>query len=336
MKKKLKSEKDNVYISDGSVWEVKPKGTYSEETFRVAVGNKFLQSMVVPDEDDIEPYIKKGYKIINPPIDFRADFIDDIDRALCDFAGISSSSISKYINAAAVQELITSKFENPFVREVLEIGNGPDDDIQYYNFFDLSRVPPSLRSKPLFIHLDMSISGDKTGIAGVWISGKKTSVDELNQSNDLFFTAAFVTSIKAPKGRQISFEKNRNFIYWLKAQGFNIKGITTDTFQSCLPEGTKVSTPLGPVDICDIQEGQIVYTFNERTGEIEPESVTYSGETDSVVELYEVDMGEYGAIQCTGNHLILTERGYVRADALQDDDVLIVAEDADGAAEDDA
>lgn len=39
-------------------------------------------------------------------------------------------------------------------------------------------------------------------------------------------------SIKAPKGRQISFEKNRNFIYWLKERGFNIKGITTDTFQS--------------------------------------------------------------------------------------------------------
>ena len=43
MRKKLVSEKDNVYISDGSVWEVKPPGTYSDTTFRVALGNKFFR-----------------------------------------------------------------------------------------------------------------------------------------------------------------------------------------------------------------------------------------------------------------------------------------------------
>lgn len=232
MKKKLKSEKDNVYISDGPVWEVKPAGTYSDKTFRVAVGNKFLSSLVIPDEDDEEPYIKKGYKIIYPPIDFKADFIDDIDRALCDFAGISSSSISKYINAAVVQSLVTTRIKNPFTQEILKIGDGEDDEAQYYNFFDLSKVDPALKTKPLYIHMDMSYTGDKTGISGVYIAGKKPSNSELTQANDLFFSAAFSVSIEAPKGRHISFAKNRNFIYWLKEQGFNIKGITTDTYQS--------------------------------------------------------------------------------------------------------
>lgn len=232
MKKKLKSEKDNVYISDGPVWEVKPAGTYSDKTFRVAVGNKFLSSLVIPDEDDEEPYVKKGYKIIYPPIDFKADFIDDIDRALCDFAGISSSSISKYINAAVVQSLVTTRIKNPFTQEILKIGDGEDDEAQYYNFFDLSKVDPALKTKPLYIHMDMSYTGDKTGISGVYIAGKKPSNNELTQANDLFFSAAFSVSIEAPKGRHISFAKNRNFIYWLKEQGFNIKGITTDTYQS--------------------------------------------------------------------------------------------------------
>ena len=154
MRKKLKSEKDNVYISDGSVWEVKPKGTYSEETFRIGLGNKFLQSVVIPDEEPSEPYIAKGYKIIEAPIDFKADFIDDIDRALCDFAGISSSSITKYINGASVNQIITDRIKNPFSREILEIGDGPEDDTQYYNFFDINKIDPQLRSKPLFIHLD--------------------------------------------------------------------------------------------------------------------------------------------------------------------------------------
>ena len=232
MKKKLKSEKDNVYISDGSVWEVKPEGTYSKETFRIALGNKFLQSIVIPDEDDSEIYINKGYQIIEAPIDFRADFLDDIDRALCDFAGISSSSITKYISGAAFYDIVTDRIENPFTREILEVGNGPDDDAQYYDFFDITKIDPVLRFKPLFIHLDMSVSGDKTGIAGVFIKGKKPSINPDLQSADLFYSLAFSVSIKAPKGRQISFEKNRNFIRWLKRMGFNIKGITSDTYQA--------------------------------------------------------------------------------------------------------
>ena len=233
MKKKLASEKENVYISDGSVWEVKPEGTYSKETFKIALGNKFLESVILSDADDPDYYISKGYtKIIDVPIDFKADFLDDMDRALCDFAGISASSISKYINGAAVMETIVKRIQNPFSREILEIGDGPEDDVQYYNFFDLSKVDPALKNKPLFIHLDMSYTGDLTGIAGVFIRGKKSSIGDLDQSYDLFYSLAFSVSIKAPKGRHISFEKNRNFIYWLKSKGFNIKGITSDTYQS--------------------------------------------------------------------------------------------------------
>lgn len=232
MKKKLESEKENVLIVDEPVWNVKPKGTYSEKTFRVALGNKFLMSKVLQDDEDDMPYLRQGYKIFDVPIDFRADFLDDIDRALCDFAGISSSELSKYISGQAVNDCINNNRQNPFAKDVLEIGNAPDDRLQYYNFFDIDKIPAEWRSKPLYIHLDMSISGDKTGIAGVFAIGKKYSDNPNEQSRDMFYGLGFSVSIKAPKGRQVSFEKNRKFIYWLKEQGFNIQGISTDTFQS--------------------------------------------------------------------------------------------------------
>ena len=231
MKRKLKSEQENVMIVDEPVWTVKPKGTYSDKTFRVALGNKFLQSSVIADNEDIKQWKERGYKILNVPVDFRANFMDDIDRAMCDYAGISSSEISKYISGVSVREVISDKITNPFTKEILEVGNASDDTAQYKDFFDMDKVPYEMKSRPLFIHLDMSVSGDMTGIAGVWIKGKKTSTQE-NQAKDLFYSLAFSVSIKAPKGRQISFEKNRNFIYWLKEQGFNIKGITSDTYQS--------------------------------------------------------------------------------------------------------
>ena len=230
---KILSEKDgnNTLVVDKPVWEVKPKGTYSDEIFYVGLGNKFLESIVIPDTDKLDLYKEKGYKILEVPIDFKSKFLEDIERGLCDFAGVSSSSLSKYMSASIVSECINNDYKNP-LPDIIEVGNDPNDTAQYKNFFKLENVPKELMSKPLFVHLDMSISGDMTGIAGVWITGKKPSSDASQQAKDLSFRLAFSTSIKAPKGRQISFEKNRNFIRWLKEVGFKIKEVTSDTFQS--------------------------------------------------------------------------------------------------------
>ena len=228
-----KTEGNSTMVVDKPVWEVKPKGTYSAETFYIGLGNKFLESIVIPDDDYDKLYLYKerGYKIIEAPVDFKSKFLEDIDRNLCDFAGISSSSSNKYMSGQVVSDTINSDFKNPFP-DVLEIGNGKEDTAQYYNFFDMAHVPQELLYKPLYVHLDMSVTGDMTGIAGTWIIGKKVSTDESQQSKDLCFRLAFSTSIKAPKGRQISFEKNRNFIRWLKETGFNVKGVSSDTYQS--------------------------------------------------------------------------------------------------------
>lgn len=232
MRRKLESEKENVLIVDEPIWVVKPPETYGKGRFKVAVGNKFLVSKILSTNEDDTIYRKKGYNIIEIPDEFKAQFKEDIDRALCDYAGISSSELSKYISGEAVNDIINTSMVNPFTRDIIEVGNGPEDRTQYSDFFDLNKIPRNMITKPLFIHLDMSISGDMTGIAGVWIKGKKPSTDENTQSNDLNYSLAFSVSIKAPKGRQISFEKNRQFIYWLKDMGFSIKGITSDTFQS--------------------------------------------------------------------------------------------------------
>lgn len=231
MKKKLADEDalKTTLIIDEAVWDVKPAGTYSDETFNVAVGNKFLNSEIVYS-NDVSEWINKGYKIIKVPIDFLSDFRDDIDRALQDFAGISSTDISKYISGARLLQCKTGTIQNLFTKEIIEVGNAKDDIQQYWNFIDLDRIPDKMKSMPMFIHLDMSKSGDKTGIAGIWIKGKKPSIT--NTRGDLYYQVAFNVSIQAPKGYEISFAKNREFIYWLKSQGFSIRGISTDTYQN--------------------------------------------------------------------------------------------------------
>ena len=149
MKKKLKSEKENVMIIDEPVWNVKPPETYCGERFNVALGNKFLVSQVIDNNTDPKIFIDRGYKIISVPVEFRAEFIDDIDRALCDFAGISSSELTKYISGQALTDTINENLKNPFTKSIIEVGNDPNDKAQYYDYFDLSKVPSNLKWKPL-------------------------------------------------------------------------------------------------------------------------------------------------------------------------------------------
>lgn len=231
---KKKHESKTTFVIDEPQWVIRPD-KQSDITFKVAIGNKFLNSEVVPldvSEEDLKAYISRGYTLIDVPIGYYENFIDDIDIALTDIAGISTSSVTRYFSGPRIQAIKHKEFKNLFTKDVIEVGNAPDDILQYYDFIDLDRLDQSLLSRPMYIHLDMSITGDKTGIAGVWIKGKKPSTEGQPASKDLFYRLAFSVSVKAPKGHQVSFEKNRQFIRWLRERGFNIKLCTSDTFQS--------------------------------------------------------------------------------------------------------
>lgn len=231
---KKKNESKTTLIVDEPQWVIRTDKD-SVNKFKVAIGNKFLNSEVVPlnsTEEDLDLYRKRGFTLIDVPMGYYENFIDDIDIALTDIAGISTSSISRYISGPRLTEVIKKDMLNGFSKDVIEVGDSPEDSAQYSDFFKLENIDQSMITKPLFIHFDMSVSGDKTGISGVWIAGKKPPEEGKPSSRELFYKPAFVVSVKAPKGHQVSFEKNRQFVYWLRDQGFSIKGISSDTFQS--------------------------------------------------------------------------------------------------------
>ena len=169
-------------------------------------------------EEIVQEYRNKGYtRIIDVPKTdaYLGAFRDNLELALTDIAGISTASATKYISGISWMA-IKKDYENPFTKEIIEVGNSPDDHMQYANFFDLSKIPNHLKARPMFIHLDMSSGslgkGDKTGIAGVWITGKRPSVEGEDITREMYYKVAFSVSIKAPKGFSISFAKHRNFI----------------------------------------------------------------------------------------------------------------------------
>jgi len=230
---KKRNESKTTLIIDKPQWVVDSRKD-SKEKFWVAVGNKYLASEVLPKgagDAEVKAFRDKGYQMMQIPIGYWEPFNDNVEIALNDLAGISTVGARKYISGPRWAEVKTGEYRNPFTRDVITVGNADGDDTQYSEFFDMSAVPDDMRRSPMYVHLDLSKSGDKTGIAGVWVLGKRPGSDSGNP-NEVFYKVAFSVSVAAPKGYEISFEKNRAFVRWLKEQGFKIKGVSFDTFQS--------------------------------------------------------------------------------------------------------
>lgn len=232
-----------IYVVDKPLWKVKP-AAYSGKTFKVAVGNKYVKSRVEPlsiSEEDLESWVdsaqKSGLSIIDVPVEHRQAFDQNLDKALQDIAGISTSVVTKAFSVERVMKCTSETLRNPFESDIITLGM--NDTLKLRDFFDESLIPDEVRSAPVFIHLDASLSGDRTGLSGTAIVGLKevttygADVGEEIVSEELLYQQVFSVGIQAPSDSEISFEKTRQFIYYLRDEvGLNIKLVSTDGFQS--------------------------------------------------------------------------------------------------------
>lgn len=231
-----KKNDPTVYVSDAPLWEVKPAGTYSGQTFRVAVGNSVMPSRIADDTETDEELEKKGYTIIRPPVEFKERFRMDINAALMNIAGISVSYTTKFIPYTIVSQCYNTNNVNPFGKDILEIGL--HDSYSIRDFFIPELVSSQVYSRKLFIHIDASLTGDKTGISCIAVMGFRDQDRYDDKSGDtirlkeFIYKHVFSVDIKAPKGDEISFQKIREFIYYLRHIGWNISGVSLDGFQS--------------------------------------------------------------------------------------------------------
>jgi len=228
--------KPGVYVADAKLWEVKPTGTYSGKTFRVAVGGSNLPSRILRDDESAEDVLKQGFEILDVPIEFKGRFEMDIQAALMNIAGISISHVTKFIAYDKLQACYCDD-QNPFTSNI--ISTGLNDSLAIKDFFKPELVPPELYTRPLFVHFDCSLTGDRTGIGCVAAMGFKYNnvydIDkgEMVPTKELVYKHVFSLGIQCPNGTEISFQKNREFIYYLKyTLGWNISAISLDGYQS--------------------------------------------------------------------------------------------------------
>lgn len=228
--------KPGIYIVDSKVWEVKPEGTYGGEKFNLAVGTSNLPSRIIPDGEDPEVYRRQGYDIMSIPIELKSRFEINMDLALMNVAGVSISNVTKFITYPNLEKCFIPQ-KNPFQSNVITVGTM--DNLKYQDFFEPELVPEEIYTKPLFIHFDCSLTGDRTGISCIAVlgytnlQGYDEFTGEHTEIQELAYRQVFSIGVQCPSGAEISFRKNREFVYHLKHHlGWNIKAVSLDGYQS--------------------------------------------------------------------------------------------------------
>lgn len=224
------------YVSTGSYWTFAPQyrsdGTqrYSDETFLVAIGNKKEKSEIIKHIS-----LKGDRQVIEVPLNFKPEFEHDINGALRDIGGVVSRASSSYFTDP---DVITRSIENfndlnrqrIFIEESWDLADGlPEINPNYkpYNE-DVKR----------FIHLDLSKTGDNTGIGiahSVYDSKKRVRRSQDFTDFEPYPIIEFddFIAIEPPKNGEIDYSLIRKLLYTLHNKiGLKIGWVSADSYQS--------------------------------------------------------------------------------------------------------
>ena len=229
-----------MHVSRYKQWEVLPASKFSGKWFKLAVGNELLSSYIMGTnvtEQQVKEAEEKGYTVIDCPLEILHRFEMDMNRTLIDTCGIAVQSSYKYIPYRLVEPCIGDGI-NPFKEEIIKTGLG--DTLQIKDFFLPELVPEILYSKKIYIHCDLSKSGDMTGISAVAVLGYKnqerfTDTGESTMLKEMVFRHIFTVGLQCPPNDELSMIKVKDFIHYLKYElGWNIVGVSCDGYQSLM------------------------------------------------------------------------------------------------------
>lgn len=240
-------ELKNVHVSDFALWDVKP-GRYGgpKERFRVFVGSGFRSSRIL-DETETVKDMRDDEKIITIPNVFREAFEVGLDASIRDLAGVATAAIDKLFKRREVIVQARGKYANPISPETIYIGL--NSGLQVSDYFDIDLVSKydnierHLNHHPQcgrFIHVDLSKNKDRTGITSMCVpfyyEKHEKHYDKEGNRTTLklpFVFVDFFAHIQAPKNDEISFEKIRQFLVWLRdGAGYPVVRISYDSWQS--------------------------------------------------------------------------------------------------------
>jgi intein/homing endonuclease len=230
-----------VKIYDDSIYKMKPPGTFSDKTFRVMVGDKLTAHRILADNEPAPA----GYHVEEVPINFLDSFKLDLDGAVRDICGIATFGEQPLLrDREKLAECISKDRPNPFNGQIVA---GTQDEKTLEDYLDKESLcgmwgmgyrPKHHPGSARFIHLDLSRTGDCTGVSMGCISEikhiRRANMD--GSVSPLVVPAIwfdFMLRIIPPQNGEIDYSKIRQLIFTLRdVYNFPIKKVTADQYQS--------------------------------------------------------------------------------------------------------
>lgn len=251
----------SVFVMDYALWDLVPE-RYGKERFQVLVGNETLPSRILKPEEveatrkKIEELGDDSLIIVDIPLDFKEDFINDLDGSIRDTAGIATVSVSPFISQRDKIELCIEKGDPakgervrqhpfqidewdqsrsaPWIWERIAHKTQIRDGAEVFDGWQPIFYP----GHPRHIHIDPSLNTDYTGFCVGCIAGyaqvqrRNQETQELYVENAPIIWIDMMLRIKPPLGGEIDHGQVRGLVYQLQTHGFPISLITMDQFNS--------------------------------------------------------------------------------------------------------
>lgn len=222
-------QSDNVYVYNYAQYEVKPaEGRYCGENFIVWVGNDAAADIRII-EDGLPP---PGGNTFEVPIEYIDNFRKNAAISLRDIVGRSVNSVSPFIR------------RRNKIMESVELGaqSGLESFLTSDNVtLAFEGIPMPVRghycknpSKPRYVHIDLSNTGDRCGIAMVRFDGMEYSTRGDGSSELLpIASVELAVGIEPDHGFEIDIAEIRTWVKMLKTQyGYPIRAVTYDGWNS--------------------------------------------------------------------------------------------------------
>lgn len=231
------------------LWDIKPKGTYSDEMFYVFAGNDKFDPFIINGITDLctklgislDPSLtikdaiaklSQEYRnlIDEVPMDFYSIYNSNIIQGLQDFSGMSVASTGKLFSSRSTFEACIDHDIKPlFTKDEFTIETGNDEPyncIQYY----LSGIDFPHKECARYLHIDIGVANDAYGIACCYKNGSRI-IDGV-ETPDYYYD--FVLRIVPPPApKRVSIARCHEFIKYMRDNlGLKIGLVSFDQFQS--------------------------------------------------------------------------------------------------------
>lgn len=224
----------NVFLFRRKQYDVAPKERYSGKTFPLLIGTDRYPTRVLKGDEQPGVDYPDQSRIEHVPVEYYFEFANNPEDALRDIIGIATDAINPFM---AQRHKIVAAIEEGKRLEVVPFVDRQDVDLAAHGMPQvISSLLPDDKDKPRWVHVDLSLTKDRCGIALVKLAGY-TNVGVPDNPDVVETVPKFVVeaaiSLQPSPIRELDIGEVRQWITQLATyHGLHIAEVTYDGFQS--------------------------------------------------------------------------------------------------------